>query len=146
MKYVAFHFHVGRHTMAIFQDDNVRIVSNVRVQTLNSLKVSGMCWRRLLKICSWSIIDAIPWWKYMLWNFHWRMHPFLAKILYWQYKSKEGFQTLNCMVHLHYFHDFFLWLISLHLFYVEFIPRKHSVTSGRCQSHFIFCTSTYSKH
>jgi len=69
MKWVAFHFlnnHVGRHIMAMFQDDNGKIhqAQTVKewlggsmknhfhkwigcVQTLNSLQVFGMCWRRL---------------------------------------------------------------------------------------------------
>jgi len=51
-------FTVGRHIRAIFQDDNVKIN---QAQTVNSLKVFGMCWRRLKRVLDSSIDNTRSW-------------------------------------------------------------------------------------
>jgi len=80
MKCAAFNFlnnHLGRPIIAIFQDDNVHIHHQAQivnewfggsmknrlhmnwllwVQALNSLKVFGMCWRRLYRVLDSCIV------------------------------------------------------------------------------------------
>jgi len=77
--------HVGRHIMAIFQDYNVKIhqaqivkewlrgsvknhfhtwIGTSWVQTLNSLKVFGMFWRRLNRVLDSCIVNTRSWPKF----------------------------------------------------------------------------------
>jgi len=61
------------------------------VQTLNSLKVFGVCWSRLYRVYNSCIVNTRKLMHLLIRNtccfFHQEVHPFLVKILYWQWKG-----------------------------------------------------------